>query len=63
MSQLESEKWYNIEMLVDVLLFVFPPLGIYAIYKTDTIKSKANRLIGSLFGVASFMSAVLFLLN
>jgi len=63
MSQLESKKWYNIEMLVDVLLFVCPPLGIYAVYKTEKIKSKINRVVYSLFGVASFVSATLYLLN
>ena len=63
MNQLACEKWYNIGMLVDVLLFVFPPLGIYAVYKTDKIKSKANRVVGSLFGVVSLLTTVLYFLN
>lgn len=51
----KEQKWYNIEMLVDILVFILPPLGIYGIYKTDKIKSKTFKFLYSLFGVISFL--------
>ena len=39
------EKWYDIPQLVDVLLFLFPPLGLLALYKSENIVPKGGKII------------------
>ena len=32
-----DDKWFNIIMLVDILIFILPPVGIYGIIKNKNI--------------------------
>ncbi len=40
-----SEKWYDTPQLVDVLLFLFPPLGLLALYKSEKLVPKGGKII------------------
>ena len=33
-----KEKWYNGPQMVGTLLIFWPPIGIYGVYKSETIK-------------------------
>ncbi len=35
-----KDKWYNDPQMVGAFLLFFPPLGIYGIYKSETIARK-----------------------
>lgn len=37
-------KWYNDPQMVGALLFFWPPVGIYGLYKSDTIKPKWKKI-------------------
>lgn len=37
-------KWYNDPQMVGSFLLFFPPLGIYGVYKSETIAPKWKRL-------------------
>ncbi|MBE9469190.1 MAG: hypothetical protein IMY72_12830 [Bacteroidetes bacterium] len=42
-----NDKWFNILMLVDILIFILPPVGIYGIIKNNNISlAKKTPLIG-----------------
>lgn len=36
-------KWFNSPQLVGTLLIFWPPLGIYGVYKSDTIPPKWKK--------------------
>lgn len=40
-----NRKWYNSKEMVGTLLFIFPPVGIYGVYKSYTITSKAKTIV------------------
>lgn len=37
MEQIQSKKWYDNKFIVHLLLIIFFPVGLYALWKTDTI--------------------------
>lgn len=37
-------KWYNDTQMVGTLLLFWPPLGIYGLYKSETIEPKWKNL-------------------
>ncbi|GLR18263.1 hypothetical protein [Portibacter lacus] len=37
-------KWYNDPQMVGGLLIFWPPLGIYGVYKSETIEPKWKKL-------------------
>lgn len=37
MEQIQSKKWYDNRFIVHLLLIIFFPVGLYALWKTDTI--------------------------
>lgn len=57
MEQNQSKKWYDNKFVVHLLLVIFFPVGLYALWKTDTIakwwKITATILIG-LIVIANF---------
>ena len=57
MEQNQSKKWYDNKFVVHLLLVIFFPVGLYALWKTDTIekwwKITATVLIG-LIVIANF---------
>lgn len=55
-------KWYNDLQMVGTLVFFFPPVGIYGIYKSETIKPVWKKItfgvllaVGILLAVAKFV--------
>jgi hypothetical protein len=49
----ESKKWYNDIIMVGSLLFIIPPVGIYGVYRSETIpKLWKNTVYSSLIVVA-----------
>lgn len=53
---MEKGKWYNNKVILIILLFIFPPVGIYGIFQRD---SKLWKKLAYLF-CALFMSLILF---
>ncbi len=58
-----TSKWYNNETLIDTLLFVVPPVGIYALYKTELFKSKISKVLYGGIGFISFLLGVIYLIK
>lgn len=48
-------KWYNNERLIELLCFAFPPLGIYALVKNETIRSKPKKILLAIVGTMGFL--------
>lgn len=44
-----KEKWFNNPQLVTMLLFFLTPLGVYGLYKSETIKSKWKNITSIVF--------------
>lgn len=59
----EKEYWYDNEAIVGVLLFMFFPLGLYAIYKTSKIKIKASKVLYSFLGFISMLMTIIYILR
>ncbi|WP_189604207.1 hypothetical protein [Salinimicrobium marinum] len=45
-------KWYNDPQMVGTLLIFWPPVGIYGVYKSETIKSNWKKTV---YGVLFFV--------
>lgn len=58
-----NTKWYDNETLVDTLLFVFPPIGIYGVYKTKMIKSKITKVFYSGIGFISILLGIIYFIK
>jgi len=63
MSKNENNKWYNNPSVVDTLLFLLPPVGMYGLYKTNTIKSNINKVLYGFLGFISLLLTVIYLTN
>ena len=46
-----KQKWYN-KYIVGYLLILFPPLGLYGVYKSETIPSKWKKATYAAFALA-----------
>ncbi|HHZ64558.1 MAG TPA: hypothetical protein EYN51_03515 [Flavobacteriales bacterium] len=55
---MSDEKWYNNSKLVDTLLFIIPPIGIYGVYKSDKIKSSVIKISLGLIGFLGFVATI-----
>jgi len=44
----KTEKWYDIQNLVDMMLFVFPPAGLYGLFKSDKLLPRPAKIIAGL---------------
>lgn len=52
-------KWYNDLQMVGTLVFFFPPVGIYGIYKSETIETVWKRItFGVLVAVGILLALV-----
>lgn len=58
-----NSKWYNNESLVDTLLFIIPPVGIYGLYKTKLFKSKIIKVLYGGIGFISFLLGVIYVIK
>jgi len=56
----QEEKWYDNEMLLDILIFVIPPVGIYGIYKTKRIKKSFFKIS---YAIIAFFSIIIFIID
>lgn len=59
---MEKVKWYEQNKLLDILLFIFPPLAIYGIYKSKKILVPMKILL-ILIGVMNITVFLLFVLT
>ncbi|SDX01105.1 hypothetical protein [Aequorivita viscosa] len=53
------DKWYNNTTIVDTLLFLLPPVGLYGLYKTERLKHNVNKVF---YGVIGFISLFLIII-
>lgn len=50
-------KWYNDPQMVGSLLMFWPPLGIYGVYKSETIKPKWKKVAYGTFALVGVLLA------
>lgn len=58
-----TEKWYDEIALVDMLLFLLPPVGVYALYKSKRLNPNRNKVIAGLAIFAGVLWFVWFLIS
>ena len=61
-SSKNTVHWYDIEMLLDVVIFIIPPIGFYGIYKSKINKNKTMKwwiCIGAFFLSISMALSIL----
>lgn len=58
-----NTNWYDNEGLVDTLLFIFPPIGIYGLYKTKMIKSKITKVFYGGIGFISILLGIIYIIK
>ncbi|WP_310993164.1 hypothetical protein [Aequorivita marina] len=61
MDKENNNKWYNNPTIVDTLLFILPPVGMYGLYKTEGIKSNLNKVLYGFLGFISLLMVVIYL--
>ena len=61
MGKNKNENWCDNPKIVDTLLFVFPPLGMYALYKTRSSRPYVNKLLYGILGFISFLMLLIYL--
>ena len=57
-----TAHWYDIEMLLDVVIFIIPPIGFYGIYKCKIKKNKTMKWVicmGAFFLSISMVLSIL----
>lgn len=59
MDKENNDKWYNNPTIVDVLLFILPPVGMYGLYKTQSLKPKINKVLYGVLGFISFLLVII----
>lgn len=62
MVKVNDEKWYNYSAVVDTLLFILPPVGMYGLYKTEKLKSNINKVLYCFLGFISLLSTIIYLI-
>lgn len=53
-----KNKWYNEPQMVGTLLIFWPPLGIYGLYKSETIQSEWKNITYGTVGVVCVLLAL-----
>jgi hypothetical protein len=53
-----TEKWYNNEATLGILIFILPPLGIYGVLKNEKIKSAVMKSLIIMFSIAVFYNEI-----
>ncbi|CAN5387407.1 hypothetical protein BH23BAC2_BH23BAC2_22260 [soil metagenome] len=51
MYKLNFKKWYNSRTSVEILLLMMPPLGLYALYRNRTIRSRTVKMLYAIIGL------------
>lgn len=62
MDKNNNNKWYNNPTKVEVLLFILPPVGMYGLYKTESLKPNINKVLYGFIGFISFLLIVIYLI-
>lgn len=58
-EEMESKvKWYNDTQMVGTLLLFWPPLGIYGLYKSETIEARWKNLGYATVALVSVLLAI-----
>lgn len=55
-------KWYNDPQMVGTLLLFWPPVGIYGLYKSETIKPKWKIVAYGTLALVCMLLATFFLI-
>lgn len=58
MVENNNQKWYDNSTTVDTLLFILPPVGIYGLFKTRSLKSNINKILYGILGFISFLLVI-----
>lgn len=61
MDKDNNNKWYNNPTIVDALLFILPPVGMYGLYKTEMLKPNINKVLYGFLGFISLLMIVIYL--
>lgn len=56
-----QQKWYNSNQLVGTLLIFWPPLGLYGVYRSDTISPKWKKATYAALALAVTGGVILYL--
>lgn len=56
-------KWYNDPQMVGTALLFWPPLGIYGIYRSETISRKWKNVAYGTFAFVGVLVAKVYFLN
>lgn len=56
-----KEKWYNSAQMVGTLLIFWPPVGIYGVFKSETIQPKWKKATYGAFTLALIMFVIVYL--
>ncbi|NRB46236.1 MAG: hypothetical protein HRU41_01085 [Saprospiraceae bacterium] len=54
-------KWYNDTQMVGTLLLFWPPLGVYGLYRSESIEPKWKNLGYATVALATLLLAMAFL--
>ncbi len=58
----QSKKWFNDIIMVGSLLFIIPPVGMYGIYKSETIPRLWKNTVYSSFIIVAIIFITIYLL-
>ena len=56
-----QDKWYNDPQMVGTLLLFWPPVGIYGLYKSETIEPKWRRVAYVTLGLVAVLLVMIIL--
>ena len=54
----KNKEWYNDENVIDLLSFLIPPLGIYGLFKNETINSRIKKILIGTLGILGFLTVM-----
>lgn len=54
-----KERWYDNLTLLDVLIFILPPIGIYGVIRTKKIHSKLMKFLLCSLGILSMSVTII----
>lgn len=61
MEKENIDKWYSNSTIVDVLLFILPLVGVYGLYKTESLKPNMNKVLHGFLGFISLLLTIIYL--
>ena len=58
-----KEKWYDNLILLDILIFILPPIGIYGVIRSSKVKSNLKKLLFCTLGIISMLTTLTVILQ